>query len=173
MAGFLGLGNKRFVGLCVSAGLLLASCTQVVKGKGAADEVALTSYLAASSSSAASVSSSKAAAAQKAVCSQLIIGYVRFLVAWNAFVDALNKAGTAEKNQMDDLFGAIGDASSQMKSANADSSTDIGGAASVYTDALDKLAGLLKKGNGTIESLNDASHQVTSAKQKLLDLCPN
>ena len=170
---FLGLDRRRATGACVSAVLLLAGCTKVVTTHAKPDPVALTSYLSASSSSVASVSSSKAAAAQKAVCSQLILGYVRYLVAWNAFVDALNGAGTAEKNQVDELLGALGDASSQMKAANVDSSADLGSAATAYTDALDNLASLFKKQNGSISALNDASRQITASEQKLMGLCPS
>lgn len=169
----MGLDRRRAAGLCVSSVLLLASCTKVVATHAKPDPVALTSYLAASSSSVASVSSSKAAVAQKAVCSQLIIGYVRYLVAWNAFVDALNGSGTAEKGQVDELLGALGDASSQMKAANVDASEELGSATTNYTDALDRLTGLLKKQNGSISALNDASHQVTAAEQKLMGLCPS
>jgi hypothetical protein len=172
MAGFLGLGSKRVAGLCVSAGMLLASCTQVVAGKGTADRVALTSYLSSSSSSSASAaaaSSSKAAAAREVVCSRYLLGYVGVISAWNDFVDALN-SGKPAQDQAKALQKELKDAESQMRSADADPASNIGSVVGEYVDALDGLLQVLK-GSATPDEMNGAKQKINTAEDKLSDIC--
>ncbi|ADG99137.1 conserved hypothetical protein [Segniliparus rotundus DSM 44985] len=172
MAGFLGLGNKRVAGLCLSAGVLLASCTQVVAGKGSVDQPALTSYLSSSSSSSvssASASSSRAAAARQVVCSQHILGYIGVIAAWNDFVDALN-AGQPGQDQAKALQKELKDAESQMRSADADPDSDIGSAVGEYVDALDGLSQILS-GRATPDQMNGAKEKINTAEDKLSRIC--